>query len=81
MQKKKNRKNVVLFRAGGQRAPKVSLDGRRARFPDPRRRLAGFDVPGTGVPRPPVQVERPPQRRAASERSSRARGTRVRRGA
>lgn len=47
----------MLFRTGGQCAPKDSVDGRRARFPDARRRLPGPDVPGTGVPRSPVQVE------------------------
>lgn len=47
----------MLFRAGGQRTPKDSVDRWHTWLPDARRRLPGPDMPGTGVPRSPVQVE------------------------
>lgn len=50
-------KGDVLSRASGQCASKVSIDGRRTRFPDVYWRFPGTHVPGTGVPRSPIQVE------------------------
>jgi len=47
----------MLFRASGQRTSKDSVYRWHTWFPDIHRRLPGPDMPSTGVPRSPVQVE------------------------